>query len=137
MLKSIPVLAAIAMIAATATPATATEWITCSDATGAAQIGLLAGGLDFASFGRATLSVGDEDWSSSPELEPGEPLAIGQTFWDGRELIADLTYANSDVVLAELRVFTISGDNSDAKGGVLRVFRMGIWDVWPVACEGP
>lgn len=134
MLRFVPALAAAAMLAAVAMPASATEWIICSNADDTASIGVLAGGLDFAQFSRATLSAGGKDWATHPDLEPGEPLLIAQSFWNGTELLIDLADTNSETILAELRAYTISSEDGDAKGGVLSIPGHG---VWAVTCEGP
>ena len=134
MLKSIPALAAMLMVGAMSLPAAATEWIDCSDAADEVQIGVLAGGLDFAQFSRAHLRVGDTWWSTDPTVEPGTPLAIADSFFNDKELFVTLTDADHDAILAELRVFVVSNESGDAKGGVVSVPGKG---VWAVSCEGP
>jgi hypothetical protein len=134
MRKLLPAIAGAVMMLGMTAAAHATEWIECADPAGEAQIGLLAGGLDFAQFSRAHLLVGSESWSTDPTLEPGTPLAIGDSFMSGTEFYATLTDADRNDVLAELRVFVVSNESGDAKGGVLTVPGKG---VWAVSCEGP
>lgn len=134
LMQSIPALAGALMIAAMSTQASATEWIECSDAAGEVQIGVLAGGVDFAEFSRAHLTVGDDSWSTDPALEPGTPLTIADSFFDWKQLFVTLTDADRDAVLAELRVFVVSNESGEAKGGVVSVPSKGVWSV---TCEGP
>jgi hypothetical protein len=131
--KSIPLLATCAMLAL-ATPAAATEWIICSNADNTASIGVLAGGVDFNNFSRANLTVGEESWSTDPSLEPGRPARIAQSFWNGTELFVDISDDEAINIIGELRVFTLSNEWGEAKGGVLRVIGEG---VFAVTCEGP
>ncbi len=116
------------------TPALATEWIICSDADEQVSIGLLAGGLDFHNFGRATLQVGDEAWATQPEVEPGTPMMIVESYADDRQLYVKLADDNAERVIADLRVFIADEGTELAKGGVLLVPGKG---AWVVSCEGP
>lgn len=134
MIKTIPALAAVAMIAAMSTPTLATEWIDCSDATNQVTIGVLLGGLDFTQMSRAHLFVGEETWSTDVSIEPGTPILIGDAYFDWKQLLVKLTDDNAETVLAELRVYVIDNDKGDAKGGVLSVPGRG---AWAVECVGP
>ena len=123
-----------ALLAIAAQPARATEWLDCVSFDFKQRIQLLAGGVDFRQFSAATLYVNGVDWSTSPEAQPGQPLDIGQAFWDGKTLLVDLIDPAAQAVLAELRVFATSEGADDVKGGVLRVPGTG---AWVVVCSGP
>lgn len=131
MRQSILALAAVIVLSA---PAAATEWIYCGDTTGEVQIGLLAGHFQFLEVNRANFSVGDEQWSTNPELEPGKPIAIGQHYSGDNQLLIDLTDVNAEETMAELRIFTADEGEDYVQGGVLRVPGYG---AWVVSCEGP
>ena len=118
MRQSILALAAVIVLSA---PAAATEWIYCGDTTGEVQIGLLAGHFQFLEVNRANFSVGDEQWSTNPELEPGKPIAIGQHYSGDNQLLIDLTDVNAEETMAELRIFTADEGEDYVQGGVLRV----------------
>ncbi|WP_395817535.1 hypothetical protein [Devosia sp.] len=123
-----------ALLAIAAQPARATEWLDCISFDFKQRLQLLAGGVDFRQFSAATLYVNGVDWSTSPEAQPGQPLDIGQAFWDGETLLVDLIDPAAQSVLAELRVFATSEGADDVKGGVLRVPGTG---AWVVVCSGP
>lgn len=123
-----------ALLAIAAQPARATEWLDCTSFDFNQRIQLLAGGVDFHQFSAVTLYVNGADWSTSPEAQPGQPLDIGQAFWDGKTLLVDLIDPAAQSVLAELRVFATSEGADDVKGGVLRVPGTG---AWVVVCTGP
>jgi hypothetical protein len=127
------ILAAAGVLALSA-PAMATEWIYCGDAADEVQIGLLAGHFQFLDISRANLRVGEEQWSTNPDLEPGTPISIGQHYGGDNQLLVDLTDINSEEVLAELRVFTADEGDYYVQGGILRVPGRG---AWVVSCEGP
>ncbi|HVY51503.1 MAG TPA: hypothetical protein VHA07_08055, partial [Devosia sp.] len=64
-----------------ATPAAATEWVHCSDASGAASFDFLAGnGLDVLTVSALTITAGEKVWASDPANGPGDPVSVGQAF---------------------------------------------------------
>ena len=71
--------APIVAVLALASPAAATEWLNCSDASGAASMDLLQGTLDVAGIVGMTISTGDQVWASHVEYGPGDPVVVGQT----------------------------------------------------------
>jgi hypothetical protein len=128
-------LAAAAVLALAAAPASATEWIHCNDAADQVQVGLLAGFFEFLDVTRATLRVGEENWSTSPAIEPGTPMDMGSKFGDSSQMLVDLEDEASGETLAELRVFkadeSVSGHY--VQGGTLSVVGRG---AWVVSCDG-
>ncbi|MDB5505905.1 MAG: hypothetical protein JWR75_543 [Devosia sp.] len=133
-MKRILATAAVLLIGLGARPALATEWIVCSSADGEASIALLVGHLSFLAINRANFQVGDESWSTNPELEPGTPILVAQAYESETTLDVDLADVGFEAVLASLQVvMTIEGDDY-ISGGVLRVSGKG---AWVVTCEGP
>ena len=134
MLRLLPIFAgAVMMLAMTAT-AQATEWMYCSDPTNEVQVGFLLGGLDFTQVSGTTLRIGEQWWSDRPEVEKGQPLALGDYFFDWKLLHATIVDENHETVLAQLQVIIASDEGADAKGGVLTVPGKG---AWVVECVGP
>lgn len=134
MRRSIPALAAGVMLAGMSTASCATEWMYCSDPTDEVQVGFLLGGLDFTQVSGTTLRIGEQWWSNRPEVEGGQPLALGDYFFDWKMLNATVVDENHETVLAELRVVVLERDNDIVKGGVMSVPGKGLY---VVGCEGP
>jgi hypothetical protein len=134
MQKSISALMAAITIAAMSTPSLATEWIDCSDANEEVQLGVLAGGLDFAQFSRAHLRIGNEWWSTDPSIEPGKPMAIAESYFDWKLMSVSVADDNHETILAQLHVILASNDEGEAKGGVMLIPGKG---AWAVSCDGP
>jgi hypothetical protein len=121
-------------VALLASPAAATEWIYCGDATNTVTIGLLMGHLDVLNVSGIILSHGDRVWASSASYGPGEEVGLGQGFEDNNVLYVDLMDKDF-VLLAELRLLQATeGDMPIVYGGTLRLPGQG---AWAVSCEGP
>ena len=134
MLRLLPIFAgAVMMLAMTAT-ARATEWMYCSDPTDEVQVGFLLGGLDFTQVSGTTLRIGEQWWSDSPEVEKGQPLALGDYFFDWKVLNATVVDENHETVLAQLRLVVMETEDDIVKGGVMSVPGKGLY---VIGCEGP
>lgn len=134
MLRLLPIFAgAVMMLSMTAT-AQATEWMYCSDPTNEVQVGFLLGGLDFTQVSGTTLRIGEQWWSDRPEVEKGQPLALGDYFFDWKMLNATVVDENHETVLAQLRVVVMETEDDIVKGGVMSVPGKGLY---VVGCEGP
>ena len=72
-----------------AAPALATEWVHCSDATGAASFDYLVGTLDVLSIAGLTITVGEQVWASATAYGPGDPVQVGQAFEDAETIRID------------------------------------------------
>jgi hypothetical protein len=129
MMKSVLFAAA---VAALATPAAATEWIYCNDATNTVTAGLLLGSEPMAVAG-IILSLDERVWASAAAYGPGEPIGIGQGFENDMLFFADFVDGQS-VKIAELRLTKASEGESYVSAGTLRILGAG---AWAVACEGP
>lgn len=134
MRKLVPAFAGAIMMLGMSTATYATEWMDCSDPAGEVQLGFLLGGLDFTQVSGTHLRVGEQWWTDRPEVEPGQPLALGDFFFDWKMLHASVVDENHETILAQLRVVLAESDGDDAKGGVLTLPGKG---VWAVECEGP
>ena len=128
-------LAAVALAAAPASPALATEWLNCADRDGAASIDLLLGAMDVAAVVGISLSAGERSWASAVEYGPGEPVTVGQAFESPDALLVDVMDANMMAVVARLRLFkAVEGEVPMVYGGTLRIPGEG---AWAVSCTGP
>ncbi len=128
-------LAAIVVLGAlAASPALATEWVSCSDAGGLASFDYLAGdGLGVLAIVGLNISAGEKVWASAVAYGPGDPVQVGQAFETDTTVSVDAVdeqYAK----VAELRLFKTIEADTYVSGGTLRIVGMG---AWAVACEGP
>ena len=115
-----------------ASPAMATEWVHCADASGAASFDYLAGdGLDVIQVSALTVTVGERVWASDPANGPGDPVSVGQAFETADSVSIDALDKDS-IVIANLRLWKASEAGTDALGGTLRIPGAG---AWAVACE--
>jgi hypothetical protein len=121
-------------VCAMAVPAAATEWITCGDPAGHVQIGLLASHGGPFTYQRGTLRVGDENWSTWPDVEPGISIMGLESYADDNQLYVKFADDQATAIIADLRVFIVTEGDDTVKGGVLDVPGKG---AWVVACEGP
>jgi len=129
MLRSI----AMAMVlAGLASPAFATEWVNCTEASGAASFDFLAGGVDVLSVAAITISVGDKVWASDVANGPGDPVELGQSFAGNGMILVDAVHQG--VLVAELRLWQTPGDDLPVYGGTLTIPGHG---AWAVSCSGP
>lgn len=112
-------------------PASATDWLICSDG-GKASISVLAGSLGIGSATDFKVSAGDRTWSTTPG--EGSPIVKGQAFETGAMLFADVMTPDMAATVAELRLFRASEGDTVAAGGTLRVPGEG---AWAVSCSGP
>lgn len=127
--------ASIAALLALVSPVTATEWLSCSDAQGAASMDLLLGAMDVVSVAGMTISTGDKVWASHVEYGPGEPATVGQAFETPEVLVVDAMDEAMAAKVAELRLFKASDDAGvTSYGGTLRIIGHG---AWAVNCTAP
>jgi len=120
------------LVAVTATPAFATEWVHCSDAEGGASFDYLAGdGLDVLSISAITVSAGDKVWASDPANGPGDPVSVGQAFEDSDTIRIDAMDKDFQRI-ASLKLFKASEGDKAAYGGTLTIKGLG---AWAVSCD--
>jgi hypothetical protein len=122
--------AAAMIFSSVASPALATEWISCTDRDGAASFDLLVGTLDVLSVAGMTISVGEQVWASHVEYGPGDPVTVGQAFETADMLLVDAMDEAVANKVAELRLFKASeGAGEPVLAGTLRVPGYGAWAV--------
>ncbi|MEX0406521.1 hypothetical protein ABGN05_12660 [Aquibium sp. LZ166] len=104
------------LLAGATSPALATGEIVCSAED--VSVDLLVGRLDVLSVVRAVVTIGDETWSTEPDIVPGTPIAVGQAFEADGVLLVDLTDDAVNEVLSRLRAFSATEGDSSVTGGV-------------------
>lgn len=115
-----------------ASPAMATEWVSCASPGGEASFDFLAGAMDVISVVGLNVSVGEQVWASDVAYGPGDPVVVGQAFEDAETIRIDAMDPAMIDFIARLRLFkAVSPDSADAYGGTLEIPGHG---VWPVAC---
>jgi hypothetical protein len=126
-------LAALVVLGAlAASPALATEWISCSDAGGQASFDYLAGdGTGVLFIDAVTITAGERVWASGAANGPGDPVSIGQQFEDGTTISVDAMDKDFQKI-AELRLFKANEGESYVYGGTLRIPGLG---AWAVSCD--
>jgi hypothetical protein len=127
--------AAVAVVlSAAASPALATEWVSCSSADGEASIEILVGQVDILAVAGIRLSANGKSWVSATAYGEGTIVSFGQGYADRQMVLVDvMDEAVSDKV-AELRLFIADEGEDFVFGGTLRVVGEG---AWPVSCVGP
>ena len=116
-------------------PASATEWIDCSDAGHLASFNFLVGTADVLSVSGMTVTAGKKAWSSQPVYGPGQPILVGQAYEDAETIRVDAMDPGLEAKIAELRLFkTGEADGDVIYGGTLHVPGQG---AWAVSCDGP
>ena len=130
----IRLVAAAVVAAGLASPALATEWLNCRDATGAASMDLLLGTLDVAAVAGMTVSAGEQVWASHVEYGPGDPAVVGQAFETADTLLVDAMDDGMAANFAELRLFKATEGDIVVFSGTLRVPGHG---AWAVSCTVP
>lgn len=125
-------LLAASILVALATPAGATEWVSCSAEGDAASADILLGMVDVISIAQAKIEAGGRKWAT--DAEGGSKIIVGQAFEDSEKIIVDFTDEGVASIVASLRLFKASEGDNSASGGTLRVTGVG---AWAVTCSGP
>lgn len=129
-MKRLAALAVLGVLAAS--PALATEWVSCADAGGQASFDYLAGdGTGVLSIAAVTITAGERVWASDPANGPSDPVSVGQAFENDASISVDAMDADF-VKVAELRLFKASEGESLVYGGTLRIPGLG---AWAVSCD--
>ncbi|GLQ57625.1 hypothetical protein [Devosia nitrariae] len=114
-----------------ASPAWASGGIYCN-AGDAAGIDLATGRLAVLHILDATVSVGEETWTTAPARISGTPIVVGQAFEDADSIAVDLMDDNYEAILVRLRLVTEREADEIVIAGTLAVAGRG---VWAVTCE--
>ena len=111
-----------------ASPATAAQWMSCTDAGGEASFDyFIADGAEF-SVSAVTVTAGERVWASDPANGPGEPIRVGNYHDDVTLSFVDATDEVRNKV-AELKVFKATEADSTIYGGTLHIVGVGVWVV--------
>jgi hypothetical protein len=115
-----------------ASPAAATEWVSCASPGGEASFDYLAAdGLDVLSIAAVTITAAERVWASDTANGPGDPVQIGQQFETADSIWIDAV-DDAFAPIAELRLFKSAEQDVVAYGGTLRIVGLG---AWPVSCD--
>ena len=118
-----------------ASPALATEWVSCASQGGEASLDYLAGAREGLTIAGLNISVGEQVWASDVAYGPGDPVTVGQAFEDADTVRIDALDGAMNAIVARLRLFKAEeGDSGPVYSGTLLVPGFG---VWPVTCSGP
>jgi hypothetical protein len=125
---------ALAALAASllASPAWATQGLSCRATDGAAAIGLSLGSAGGLGFAGATLSVGERSWVTDPAYGAGEIFTFGQGMSDEIGIRIDFFDDIVNERVAELRLYRAMEGDDFVLAGTLRVLGAG---AWAVSCE--
>ncbi|MBI4922509.1 MAG: hypothetical protein HY834_12230 [Devosia nanyangense] len=122
------------LVGLAASPALATEWVSCTTPAGEASFDYLVGSLDVLAVAGLNISVGERVWASSVAYGPGDPVVVGQAFEDDEVVLIDAMDDGMSSVIAQLRLFKAEeGDNPVVYSGTLRIVDHG---AWTVSCIG-
>ena len=134
-----PLLAAAALSAALAGPASATEWVICGDGEEKVSFEVLLGSLDVIAIDTIRISADGRQWSTKPDAGMTK-VEVGQAFDTGDQMWIDVLSEGMGGIVARLRLFTAheepagEGEPFDATGGILHMPGIG---AWAVSCSGP
>jgi hypothetical protein len=117
------------LVALCATPAFATEWVSCANKDGAASFDYLAGdGVDVLAISAITVTAGEKVWASDPANGPGDPIKVGQAF-EGTDTVLIDGVDDGYSVIASLKLFKATEGDKMAMAGTLTIKGMGAWAV--------
>ena len=111
-----------------ASPATAAQWISCTDAGGEASFDYFIADGDEFSVSAVTVTAGERVWASDPANGPGDPIRVGN-FHD--DVTLSFVEATDELLnkVAELKVFKVTQGESTVYGGTLHIVGVGAWVV--------
>ena len=121
--------ACLAMMLTLASAAQATETMSYSAEGDAASIDVLLGAMDVIAFVNATVTVGDQVWSTDRSGNGEIKITLGQAFENDEQMLIDLTDENVNAIVARLRLFKAAEQSDFALGGTLTVAGVGAWAV--------
>ena len=119
----------LALLVAAGSPCLASGGIECTDAASEVTVALSAGHQDTLSIFRAVVTVRDETWSSDTSVVPGAPLVVGQAFENDGMLLVDFLGESAGSVIASLRAFNATEEDTFVSAGVFTFKGKGAWAV--------
>jgi hypothetical protein len=120
------------MMALSAGSAHASGTISCVSDDGA-SVELTLGSLPVLSVVGAQIAAGEERWTTLEGGE-GQPVVVGQAARHGDLIVVDLTDANIERVVAELRLLSAAEERDHVTAGTLRIAGQG---AHAMTCVGP
>ena len=103
-------------MAVATTPASATEWVYCSDVDSVAEIGFLLGTVDAFMPAGATMRHETRHWTTNEAYGDGAVMTVGQGYGDDTMLMVDLFDEAVDAKIAELRESGLGMDLEGSRG---------------------
>jgi hypothetical protein len=120
------------LLIASVLPASATEWMICSDGD-KASIRVLLGQLDVIAVIDIEITVGKKTWSTKGN-HGATLITKGQAFETADQILIDVTDSAVNAIVARLRLFKASEGKDYVSGGTLQMAGEG---AWAVTCSGP
>ena len=112
-----------------AMPASATEWVYCSDVDAVVEVGFLLGTVDAFMPAGATMRNGTRHWTTDEAYGDGAILTVGQGYGDDSMLMVDLFDEAVDAKIAELRLWKAQEGEEVVNSGTLHILGQGVWAV--------
>ena len=116
-------------MAVATTPASATEWVYCSDVDSVAEIGFLLGTVDAFMPAGATMRHETRHWTTNEAYGDGAVMTVGQGYGDDTMLMVDLFDEAVDAKIAELRLWKAQEGEEVVNAGTLHILGQGVWAV--------
>jgi hypothetical protein len=129
MIRRILVAALTGGILLAAMPASATEWVYCSDVEAVVEVGFLLGTVDGFMPAGATMRHGTRHWTTSEAYGDGAIMTVGQGYGDDTMLMVDLFDEAVDAKIAELRLWKAQEGEEVVNAGTLHILGQGVWAV--------
>ena len=112
------VLAVISLLLASANAAFASGDIFCRSADDNVSVSLLVSHSDTLTVLRTVISIGEETWSSDPNVQAGTPILSGQAYENDGMLLVDFIGEAAGPVVARLKAFSAEDSGDFVSGGV-------------------
>ncbi|MGB8817415.1 MAG: hypothetical protein WCC66_05780 [Rhizobiaceae bacterium] len=122
-------LAVTGFLLASANAAFATGDVSCRSADDSVSVSLLVTRSTTLNVLRTVISVGDETWSSDPNVQAGTPILSGQAYENDGMLLVDFISEPAGAVSARLKTFSLEEGGEYASGGVFSLMGKGAWVV--------
>ena len=112
-----------------AVPASATEWVYCSDVDAVVEIGFLLGTVEAFMPAGATMRHKTMHWITDQAYGDGAIMTVGQGYGDDTMLVVDLFDEAVDAKIAELRLWKAQEGEQVVNAGTLHILGQGVWAV--------
>ncbi len=112
------VLAVTGILLASANAAFASGDIFCRSADDTISVSLLVSRSDTLTVLRTIINIGEETWSSDPNVQAGTPILAGQAYENDGMLLVDFIGEPAGPVVARLKAFSSEDSGDYVSGGV-------------------